>query len=61
MALRHSKTLDRSAESWLTMQGNYNLWQTRQVANIDGAEILTLPAQKSATGQKRVYKIDMQN
>ena len=27
MALRLSKTLGRSPESWLIMQNNYNLWQ----------------------------------
>ena len=29
MALRLSKTLGRSPESWLIMQNNYNLWQGR--------------------------------
>jgi addiction module HigA family antidote len=44
MALRLSKTLGRSAESWLTMQDNYNLWHARQVVNLDGVEMLSLPA-----------------
>ena len=30
MALRLSKALGRSPESWLAMQYNYDLWQTRQ-------------------------------
>ena len=30
MALRLSKTLGRSPESWLTMQSNYDLWQAKQ-------------------------------
>lgn len=30
MALRLSKTLGRSPESWLALQNNYDLWQTRQ-------------------------------
>ena len=34
MALRLSKTLGRSPESWLTMQNNYDLWQARQTINL---------------------------
>lgn len=30
MALRLSKALGRTPESWLTMQDNYNLWQAKQ-------------------------------
>ena len=30
MALRLSKALGRSPESWLTMQYNHDLWQARQ-------------------------------
>ena len=30
MALRLSKALGRSPESWLAMQSNYDLWQTKQ-------------------------------
>ena len=30
MALRLSKSLGRSPESWLTMQDNYDLWQAKQ-------------------------------
>ena len=35
MALRLSKTLGRSPESWLTMQDNYDLWQARQTINLE--------------------------
>ena len=42
MALRLSKTLGRSAESWLIMQNNYNLWQARQSVNLDAVEELVL-------------------
>jgi addiction module HigA family antidote len=34
MALRLSKALGRSPESWLAMQDNYNLWQARKSANL---------------------------
>ena len=30
MALRLSKALGRTPESWLTMQDNYDLWQAKQ-------------------------------
>jgi addiction module HigA family antidote len=42
MALRLSKTLGRSPESWLIMQNNYNLWQARQTINLDEVEELTM-------------------
>jgi antitoxin HigA-1 len=38
MALRLSKALGRSPESWLTMQDNYDLWQARQTVNLDAVE-----------------------
>ncbi|WP_420426626.1 HigA family addiction module antitoxin [Algiphilus sp.] len=38
MALRLSKALGRSPESWLTMQGNHDLWKARQSVNLDGVE-----------------------
>ena len=44
MALRLSKTLGRSPESWLAMQSNYDLWQARQNVNIDEVENLPLGA-----------------
>ena len=36
MALRLSKALGRSPESWLTMQDNYDLWQAKQTVDLDG-------------------------
>jgi len=42
MALRLSKTLGRSPESWLIMQNNYNLWQARQATNLDEVEELAI-------------------
>ena len=44
MALRLSKALERSAESWLAMQDNYNLWQARQTVNLDGVEKIEFKA-----------------
>lgn len=38
MALKLSKVLGRSAESWLQMQDNYDLWQARQRVKIDDYE-----------------------
>jgi addiction module HigA family antidote len=34
MALRLSKALGRSAESWLAMQHNYDLWQAKKSADL---------------------------
>ena len=42
MALRLSKTLGRTPESWLIMQNNYNLWQARQTINLDEVEDLVI-------------------
>jgi addiction module HigA family antidote len=44
MALRLSKTLGRSPESWLTMQDNFNLWKARQTTNLDEVEPLVINA-----------------
>jgi addiction module HigA family antidote len=38
MALRLSKALGRSPESWLAMQDNYDLWQARRSVNLDTVE-----------------------
>lgn len=38
MALRLSKTLGRSPESWLLMQTNYHLWRARQTVNLDSVQ-----------------------
>ncbi len=42
MALRLSKALGRSAESWLAMQDNYDLWHARQALNLSSIEKLDL-------------------
>jgi len=34
MALRLSKALGRSPESWLTMQHNFDLWQAKRSADL---------------------------
>lgn len=34
MALRLSKAIGRSPESWLAMQDSHDLWQARQVVNL---------------------------
>ena len=34
MALRLSKAIGRTPESWLAMQDNYDLWQARKSANL---------------------------
>lgn len=38
MALRLSRALGRSAESWLAMQDQYDLWQARQRIDLDGVQ-----------------------
>ena len=40
MALRLSKTLGRSPESWLAMQSHYDLWQAKQRINLGEVEVL---------------------
>lgn len=40
MALRLSKTLGRSPESWLLMQDQYNLYHAKQSFNFDKVEKL---------------------
>jgi addiction module HigA family antidote len=44
MALRLSKTLGRSPESWLAMQNSYDLWKMRQLINMDEVEVLEFAA-----------------
>jgi len=44
MALRLSRCLGRTPESWLIMQNNYTLWHTRKTLNLDEIE----PLQKTA-------------
>jgi len=38
MALRLSKALERSPESWLAMQDKHDLWQARQTVDLDTFE-----------------------
>ena len=42
MALRLSKSLGRSPESWLTMQDNYDLWQAKKVIKLGKVQQLKL-------------------
>lgn len=44
MALRLSKALGRSAESWLAMQDAHDLWVARQSLNLESIEPLGLGA-----------------
>ena len=44
MALRLCKTLGRSAESWLLMQQNYDLWHARKNLNLRRVTKLKLNA-----------------
>ena len=44
MALRLSKVLGRSPESWLSMQDNYELWQAKQNINLDNVQPIDLHA-----------------
>lgn len=46
MALRLSKTLGRSPESWLIMQNNYNLWHAKKRLNLERVEKLNVPKKK---------------
>ena len=49
MALKLSKVLGRSPESWMLMQNNYALWQAQQVVNLD--EYQPLKFARSRTGK----------
>jgi addiction module HigA family antidote len=42
MALRLSKGLGRSPESWLIMQDNYDLWHAKKTVNLDEIESLAI-------------------
>jgi addiction module HigA family antidote len=44
MALRLSKALGRSPESWLTMQDNHDLWTVRKSVNLERVGKLALRA-----------------
>lgn len=44
MALRLSKALGRSPESWLTMQDNYDLWLAKKAVKLGKVQQLKLSA-----------------
>ena len=44
MALRLSKALGRTPESWLTMQDQYNLWHAKKNVNLSQVKKLKLNA-----------------
>jgi addiction module HigA family antidote len=44
MALRLSKALGRSPESWLSMQSSYDLWQARQRVKLSNVGKVKLTA-----------------
>ena len=43
MALRLSKVLGRSPESWLSMQQSYDLWQAKKVVRLTQMKRLEFP------------------
>jgi addiction module HigA family antidote len=44
MALRLSKVLGRSPESWLSMQDQFNLWHARKTVSLKGVKKLAISA-----------------
>jgi plasmid maintenance system antidote protein VapI len=42
MALRLSKALGRSAESWMIMQDHFDLWHARQRVNLETVQKVDL-------------------
>jgi addiction module HigA family antidote len=44
MALRLSKALGRTPESWLAMQHTYDLWQAKQTIELDSVNKVKLDA-----------------
>lgn len=44
MALRLSKALGRSPESWLAMQDTYDLWEARRAVDLSGVESIDFDA-----------------
>ena len=44
MALRLSKALGRSAESWLAMQHNFDLWQAKKTADLSEVQKIQFEA-----------------
>lgn len=44
MALRLSKALGRTPESWLKLQDNYSLWQAKQTLNLKSVKTINFEA-----------------
>lgn len=44
MALRLSKALGRSPESWLAMQHNFDLWQAKRTADLSNVQKIQFEA-----------------
>ena len=44
MALRLSKAIGRSPESWLAMQHNYDLWAAKEVTDLSDVETISFDA-----------------
>jgi plasmid maintenance system antidote protein VapI len=44
MALRLSKAVGRTPESWLAMQDQYDLWHARKTVNLKGVKKAHIPA-----------------
>lgn len=44
MALRLSKALGRSPESWLALQDQYDLWHAKKTVNLKQVKAINLPA-----------------
>ncbi len=44
MAIRLSKVVGRTPESWLMMQDNYDLYHAKQDIDIDALEAIAFPA-----------------
>ena len=44
MALRLSKTVGRSPESWLALQDNYDLWHAKQSVDLEGVQKIDFEA-----------------
>lgn len=45
MAMRLSKALGRTPESWMQMQANYDLWSVRNNANLEQVKVIYAHAQ----------------
>ena len=50
MALRLSKALGRSPESWLAMQDQYDLWHARRQVDLDRVEKFMYPPESRRMG-----------